>query len=181
MSMGFGFVEFRTRDQAETAIRTLDGYVLDGHKIQLKISHRPGSLELASKDKKKAKSSKVIIKNLPFEATRKDVVELLGAFGQLKLCRVPKKFDKLARGFAFVEFNLAKEAEAAMDQLKGVHLLGRRLVMQYAEEDSELAEAEIEKMMQKVKKQKGTRELAQARAMGKGKQESLEDDEDEGF
>lgn len=181
--MGYGFVEFRTKDQAETAIKSLDGYVLHGHRIQLKLSHRPGSQQLDQTDdktKKKKGSAKIIIKNLPFEATRKDVVELLGAFGQLKLCRVPKKFDKLARGFAFVEFALAKEAEAAMDQLKGVHLLGRRLVMQYAEADLANPEEEIEKMMAKAQKQQGTRQLAEMRGMGKGKtQLEADDDEDE--
>lgn len=181
--MGYGFVEFRTKDQAETAIKTLDGYVLQGHRIQLKFSHRPGTQtdtndETKLKLKKKG-SAKIIIKNLPFEATRKDVVELLGAFGQLKLCRVPKKFDKLARGFAFVEFALAKEAEAAMDQLKGVHLLGRRLVMQYAEADLANPEEEIEKMMAKAQKQQGTRQLAEMRGMGKGKTQLEEDNDDE--
>ncbi|CAN3371506.1 hypothetical protein DIURU_000202 [Diutina rugosa] len=183
LSMGYGFVEFRTKDQAETAIKTLDGYVLQGHRIQLKLSHRPGTQtdtndETKSKSKKKG-SAKIIIKNLPFEATRKDVVELLGAFGQLKSCRVPKKFDKSARGFAFVEFALAKEAEAAMDQLKGVHLLGRRLVMQYAEADSANPEEEIEKMMAKAQKQQGTRQLAEMRGMGKGKTQLEEDNDDE--
>lgn len=96
----------------------------------------------------------------------------------MKSVRVPKKFDQSARGFAFVEFNLLKEAENAMKQLEGVHLLGRRLVMQYAEQDSEDAEAEIEKMTKKVKKQVGTQNLAAARLAGKSKIE-LEEKEDE--
>ncbi|KAG7664163.1 MRD1 [[Candida] subhashii] len=178
LSMGFGFVEFRTKEQASVAISTLDGHVLDGHKLQLKLSHKQGGSTSASKIKKSNKSSKLIIKNLPFEATRKDLLELFGAFGQLKSVRVPKKFDSSARGFAFVEFNLAKEAENAMTQLEGVHLLGRRLVMQYAEQESEDAEVEIEKMTKKVKKQVATQNLAAARLAGKGKIQ-LEDEKDE--
>ena len=171
LSMGFGFVEFRTKEQANMAISTLDGHVLDGHKLQLKLSHKQGGTtsSSASSTKKSKKSSKIIIKNLPFEATRKDLLELFGAFGQLKSVRVPKKFDQSARGFAFVEFNLMKEAETAMNQLEGVHLLGRRLVMQYAEKDAEDAEAEIERMTKKVKKQVATQNLAAARLTGKGK------------
>lgn len=180
LSMGFGFVEFKTKEQAEVAIRTLDGKALDGHKLQLKLSHRQGgSTTNKNALAKSNKSNKLIIKNLPFEASRKDVLELFGSFGQVKSVRVPKKFDKSARGFAFVEYTLTKEAENAMNQLEGVHLLGRRLVMQYAEKESEDAEAEIEKMTRKVKKQVATQQLAAARLAGKGKIDLEEEDDDD--
>lgn len=174
LSMGFGFVEFKTKEQAEMAIRTLDNHSLDGHKIQLKLSHRKSGSKAAAD--KTNKTNKIIIKNLPFEATRKDVLELFGTYGQIKSVRVPKKFDKSARGFAFVEYTLVKEAGDAMELLSGVHLLGRRLVMQYAEKDLDNVEDEIEKMTRKVKKQAASREVAAAR-MGTGKMQ-LEEGED---
>ncbi|CAK7901082.1 multiple RNA-binding domain-containing protein 1 [[Candida] anglica] len=177
LSMGFGFVEFRTKEQANTAISTLDGHILDGHKLQLKLSHRQsGTTSTNKKTATGSKSSKIIIKNLPFEATRKDILELFGAFGHLKSVRVPKKFDKSVRGFAFVEFTMLKEAENAMNQLEGVHLLGRRLVMQYAELDAEDAEEQIDKMTKKVKKQVATQQLGAARLAGKGKNTLLEEE-----
>jgi multiple RNA-binding domain-containing protein 1 len=178
MSMGFGFAEFKSKDQAITAISVVDGTVLEGHRLQLKLSHRQNVVGSDKpKDSKSKASGKIIVKNLPFEATRKDVFELFNSFGQLKSVRVPKKFDKSARGFAFVEFLLPKEAENAMDQLQGVHLLGRRLVMQYAEQSSDDVEEEIEKLTRKAKKQVATRELGAIRATGKRKLD-LDDDED---
>lgn len=176
LSMGFGFVEFRTKDDAELAIRTFDNHNLNGHRMQLKLSHRKAGASKPERAKSE-KTNKIIIKNLPFEATRKDVLELFGTYGQVKSVRVPKKFDKSARGFAFVEYTLLKEAEDAMNQLEGVHLLGRRLVMQYAEKASENAEDEIEKMTQKVRKQAASREIAAARAVNQSKMQ-LEDAED---
>lgn len=178
LSMGFGFVEFSTKEQAEAAISALDSHVLEGHRIQLKLSHRKSGTKAAGS--KSSKSNKIIIKNLPFETTRKDVLELFGAYGSIKSVRVPKKFDKLARGFAFVEYTLLKEAENAMNQLEGVHLLGRRLVMQYADKESENAEDEIEKMTQKVKKQAASREMAAVRMAGKGKM-NLDDESQDPF
>lgn len=169
LSMGFGFVEFKTKQQAEIAISTLDGSVIEGHKIQLKISHRQNTVNNAKVKSNKKVSSKIIVKNLPFEAARKDIYELFSSFGQLKSVRVPKKFDKSARGFAFVEFLLPKEAESAMNQLEGVHLLGRRLVMQYAEQEAQDAEAKIEKMTNKVKKQFTSSQMASKRNATKGK------------
>ncbi|ODV96851.1 hypothetical protein PACTADRAFT_48657 [Pachysolen tannophilus NRRL Y-2460] len=179
LSMGFGFVEFKTSDQAKAAIAALDGHVFDGHKLQLKLSTRQHVVsETTAKTPKSAKSSKIIVKNLPFEATRKDVVELFSSFGQLKSVRVPKKIDNSTRGFAFVEFTLLKEAEQAMDQLKGVHLLGRRLVMQFAEKEATNVDEEIDKMTSRVKKQVNTTKMAHvSRLTGKRKIDGLEDDE----
>ncbi|GAV53245.1 hypothetical protein ZYGR_0AI05290 [Zygosaccharomyces rouxii] len=179
LSMGFGFVEFKSKTQALAVINALDGSVLDGHKLQLKLSHRQGGSSNTTKQSRK-KTGKIIVKNLPFEAARKDVFELFSSFGQLKSVRVPKKFDKSARGFAFVEFLLPKEAENAMDQLQGVHLLGRRLVMQYAQEDAEDAEEEIRRMTNRVKKQQASREYGAIRNSG-GRRKVDIGEEDEGM
>lgn len=180
LSMGFGFAEFKTKEQASAALRGLDGFTLDGHKLQLKISNRVGNKEDNTSNKsKKLKNGKIIVKNLPFEATRKDVFELFNSFGSLKSVRVPKKFDKSARGFAFVEFSTPKEASNAMDQLQGVHLLGRRLVLDYAEKESDDVEAEIEKMTKKTRSQAKTRELADLREGNSGKRKLDLEEEDE--
>ena len=183
LSMGFGFAEFRTKEQANAVISAMDGSVIDGHKIQLKLSHRQGNNNNnnANGKKKSGKSGKIIVKNLPFEATRKDVFELFSSFGQLKSVRVPKKFDKSARGFAFVEFLLPKEAENAMDQLQGVHLLGRRLVMQYAQQDAEDAEEEIARMTKKVKKQAATTALSNLKSGGGRKRLDMDEDNEDGL
>lgn len=181
LSMGFGFVEFKTKDQANAVIAAMDGFVIDGHKIQLKLSHRQGGNANDNGKKNGTKSGKIIVKNLPFEATRKDVFELFNSFGQLKSVRVPKKFDKSARGFAFVEFLLPKEAENAMDQLQGVHLLGRRLVMQYAQQDAADAEEEIARMTKKVRKQVTTAELSNLRSTGGRRRLDVDDGENDGL
>ncbi|KAG7819629.1 hypothetical protein KL928_002303 [Ogataea angusta] len=179
-SMGFGFVEFKTKEQAENAIKIMNGHLLDGHQLQLKLSNRvsQGKSENASAKKGK-KSPKIIVKNLAFESTRNDIFELFSPFGNLKSVRVPKKFDKSARGFAFVEFSTLKEAESAMDQLQGVHLLGRRLVMDFADAESKDAEEEIERMTKKAKFQTGVRKMAQLRESHSGKRKLDLEDESE--
>lgn len=158
LSMGFGFVEFRTKEQAQAALTALDNHNLDGHKLLIRSSHK--GLDAAEERKKDdtakklaGKKTKVIIKNLPFEASRKDVRSLLGPYGQLRSVRVPKKFDTSTRGFAFAEFVSAREAENALDALKDTHLLGRRLVLEFAAEDAIDPEVEIAKMQKKVGKQ----------------------------
>jgi multiple RNA-binding domain-containing protein 1 len=63
---------------------------------------------------------------------------------------VPKKFDSSSRGFGFAEFTTKRDAANAIEALRNTHLLGRRLVLNYAEAESEDAEKELEKMQQKV-------------------------------
>ena len=155
LSMGFGFLEFRTASDANAALKAMDGYTLEGHKLQLRASDKGADAAEVQRKEKSAKreanrSTKIIVKNLPFEASKKDVRALFGAYGQLRSVRVPSKMDRTARGFGFVDFTTPKEAEAAMDALRDTHLLGRRLVLDFAAADAVDAEEEIERMQEKV-------------------------------
>ncbi|ODV60322.1 RNA-binding ribosome biosynthesis protein MRD1 ASCRUDRAFT_47449 [Ascoidea rubescens DSM 1968] len=133
VSMGFGFAEFKTMEDANNFISTFNGKSILEHKIELKISNRVNDANAKIKPAGK-KNEKLIVKNLPFEATRKDVFDLFNPFGDLRSVRVPRKFNNQTKGYAFVEFVLSKEAEHAMQSLTGVHLLGRRLVIEYSNE-----------------------------------------------
>jgi multiple RNA-binding domain-containing protein 1 len=155
LSMGFGFLEFRSKEQAQAALQAMNGYDLDGHKLDIRTSQKAldAGIERQKEDKARAiagRRTKIIIKNLPFEATKKDVRALFGTFGQLRSVRVPKKFDSSTRGFGFAEFTTPREAQNAMDALRNTHLLGRRLALDFASADAEDAEEEIERMQKKV-------------------------------
>lgn len=68
------------------------------------------------------------------------------AHGQLKSVRLPKRFDARSRGFAFLEFVTRHEAENAYAALRHTHLLGRHLVLEWAEE----AEQDLDALRQKA-------------------------------
>ena len=158
LSMGFGFVEFSSKAEAQAALAALDGYKLDGHDLVIRASHK--ALDAAEERRKEdnakklaGRKTKIIIKNLPFEASKKDVRSLFGSYGKLRSVRVPKKFDSSTRGFAFADFVTPREAESAIDALRDTHLLGRRLVLEFTAEDSIDPEQEIENMQRKIGKQ----------------------------
>lgn len=158
LSAGFGFLEFASKAEANTALKAMNGYDLDGHKLLIKASHKGADAaeERRKEDRAKKmnnKKTKIIVKNLPFEANKKDIYNLFGTYGKLRSVRMPKKFGGSTRGFAFAEFVSPREAENALESLKSTHLLGRRLVLDFAEEDVLDPEEEIEKMRQKVSKQ----------------------------
>ncbi|KAK2014819.1 RNA recognition domain-containing protein [Colletotrichum eremochloae] len=155
LSMGFGFVVFKTKDQARAALKAMDGFVLEGHTLAVKGSHKGQDAAEERRREDKARKAagqrtKIVIKNLPFEATKKDIRTLFGTYGQLRAVRLPKKFGNSTRGFAFAEFVTPREAENALNALRDTHLLGRKLVLDYAEAEAVDAEEEIAKMQRKI-------------------------------
>ncbi|KAJ5106327.1 Multiple RNA-binding domain-containing protein 1 [Penicillium angulare] len=174
LSMGFGFAEFKSKAQAQAALGAMNGYKLDGHELVIRASHRAADAaeERRREDTAKkiaARRTKIIIKNLPFQATKKDIRSLFGAYGQLRSVRVPQKFDRSARGFGFADFISAREAENAMDALKNTHLLGRRLVLEFVNEEAVDPEEEIAKIEKKVGEQVDRVKLQQLTGIGRKK------------
>ena len=185
LSMGFGFVEFKTKRQAQDALKTMDGFVLDNHTLAVKASHRglDAAEERRREDRAKkaaGQKTKIIIKNLPFQASKKDIRTLFGTYGQLRSVRVPKKADQTARGFAFADFVTPREAENALNSLRDTHLLGRKLVLDFAEAEAADAEEEIEKMQRKVGGQ--VNKMALQQLTGRGRQKvNIGDNDQEDF
>lgn len=147
LSMGFAFVEYATEAEARQAAKLMDGKVVDGHALQVSLSRPVAAAPEGSSDAAKhlarraatadaaaraPKSAKLMVRNVPFEATKKELRDVFAPFAQIKSIRVPKRADGRARGFAFVEFLTKQEAAAAMEALKDVHFYGRHLVLEYS-------------------------------------------------
>jgi len=66
-------------------INLLQGGVLDGHALSLQLSHsRKETKSTHEKKHDKSKSStKIIVRNVAFEATKKDLQQLFSPFGQV--------------------------------------------------------------------------------------------------
>jgi multiple RNA-binding domain-containing protein 1 len=155
LSMGFGFVQFRTKPQAVGAAKNMDGHILAGHSLGVKLSHR--RLDAAEERrrteaarKQANQRTKLIVKNLPFETTKKDLRMLLSKYGELRSVRIPRKANHSSRGFAFAEFVSPQEAQSAHGALQHTHLLGRKLAIDYAEADTVDPEEELARMQKKV-------------------------------
>ncbi|PPQ82773.1 hypothetical protein CVT25_009268 [Psilocybe cyanescens] len=153
LSMGYGFLGFKDAEGARQAMKSVQGFVLDGHALHVSFAGRGADEGEAGKKGKdeatgtgKSRTTKMIVKNVPFEATKKDMRDLFGAHGHLKSVRLPKKFDSRSRGFAFLEFVSRHEAENAYNTLRHTHFLGRHLVLEWAEE----AEQDIEVLRKKA-------------------------------
>ncbi|KAK6496625.1 Multiple RNA-binding domain-containing protein 1 [Arthrobotrys musiformis] len=156
LSMGYGFVEFKSKVFADAAAAAMNGYFLDGHKLEVRGSHKGDDAAAERKKadlRKNAASTKIIIKNLAFEVSEKQIRSLFGQYGKLRSVRVPKKFNRTSRGFGFAQFVSVREAENAMEALRHTHLHGRPLVLEWAKEEAKDAEEEIQRLTKKVGRQ----------------------------
>ncbi|KAK1796435.1 hypothetical protein P4O66_009487 [Electrophorus voltai] len=166
-SMGYGFVQYKTPEAAQKAMRQLQAsgshfrsislvfshvstfqkYIffclqhctIDEHQLELKVSERGLKLGVAQTGRKKQTAkkqttSKILVRNVPFQATVKELRELFCTFGELKTIRLPKKGSGGGhRGFAFVDFLTKQDAKKAFSALcQSTHLYGRRLVLEWA-------------------------------------------------
>ncbi|XP_052209349.1 uncharacterized protein LOC127812867 [Diospyros lotus] len=139
VSMGFGFIEFDSIETAMNVCKNLQGTVLDGHALILQFCHPKKDDQVVKNVDKDGSSTKLMVRNVAFEATEKDLRQLFNPFGQIKRLRLPMRFGK-HRGFAFVEYVTKQETQNALKALSNTHLYGRHLVLERAKEGETLEE-----------------------------------------
>ena len=81
LSMGFGFLEFEKKEDAVKCMKAMQGVKLDGHALQLKFSNAAVKGASAGGRKRgaeevKVTGTKLVVRNVPFEATKKDIRQL---------------------------------------------------------------------------------------------------------
>ncbi|ETB61642.1 hypothetical protein YYC_01497 [Plasmodium yoelii 17X] len=140
ISLGYGFAEFKSKELAIEAIKKLTATKLDGHVLELSLSHNRikknkqaynNEEKQVIKDKKKI-TKKLLVKNLAFQVTKEELKKLFSAFGNIKNVRIPKNAYNRSRGYGFVEFMSKNECLAAINALQHTHLYGRHLIIDFA-------------------------------------------------
>ncbi|KFB52930.1 AGAP005249-PA-like protein [Anopheles sinensis] len=142
-SRGYGFIQFKLRKSADHALKNLQFAQIDGRTVELARSDRTlKSAHDAQDGRKSAKAkkqtgSKILVRNIPFQANAREVRDLFKVFGDIQSLRLPKKMaagaDESHRGFCFVDFVQEPDAKRAFETLsRSTHLYGRRLVLEWA-------------------------------------------------
>ena len=124
---GFAFVTFQTEGEAEAAVSSLNGKKLFGNILSLNISkpkEKPEIKKTSKKEKKKKKEalsqqSRLYVTNIDKDADMEEMKKLFGAHGTVVDLYNPGK------GFIFVSFSNAEEAEAAVKSLDGESVGGK--------------------------------------------------------
>jgi multiple RNA-binding domain-containing protein 1 len=83
LSMGFGFITFQSKETASSALNS--GVILDGRKLEIKFARQGITTEIKI-TKSSSAQKKLVIKNLGFSVSKRDLRELFGYVPPLGSC-----------------------------------------------------------------------------------------------
>lgn len=91
-----------------------------------------GAAATPSVRKGKEGLNKLLVRNVPFQASPEEIKKIFGMFDVVGV-RLPVKREGSSRGFCFVTFNSPDDVTAAIEHFgSSTHLYGRRLVLERA-------------------------------------------------
>lgn len=169
-SKGYGFVHYETAEAAETAIKAVNGMLLNdkkvyvGYHISRKVCYASHFTlyrynlhvmqERQSKlDEMKSQFTNLYIKNLDTSVTQEEFEEMFNRFGRVTSAVV--QFDEAgnSKGFGFVNFETHDEAQLAVDGLHDTEVRGKKLFVSRAQKKAE-REEELRRSYEQAKMEK---------------------------
>jgi len=127
-SQGYGFITFADEESKEKALK-LDGKEFFGRPLKVNLEARNRDPSVRSKAK-----TRLFIKNIPTDKTEDEVKALFTKFGSIENFFFIKDHNTdVSRGFGFMDFANAAEAQAALS-MNGEQAFGGPLVVKIAEE-----------------------------------------------
>jgi len=125
-NLGHCFVDLENAEDLEKAL-ALNGEKIGKVAIKIEQAKSKKDKEAGKTDEEKARDlCTLFVKNLPFEVTEEDLSEL---FDDVKEVRLPTGYGGNKKGFAFIQFESAKEVEDAIKEHQGVEFKGRTLFL----------------------------------------------------
>ncbi|KAF6171005.1 hypothetical protein GIB67_028566 [Kingdonia uniflora] len=115
-SRGYGFVQFEKENDAQNAIRRLNGMLINDKKVYV-------GLFVRRQERDRANGSpiftNVYIKNISETTTDEDLKKVFGNYGPVTSAVVMKDSNGDSRGFGFVNFKNPDDAASAVEKLNG--------------------------------------------------------------
>ncbi|KAI0647080.1 polyadenylate binding protein [Trametes meyenii] len=151
-SKGYGFVHYETAEAAETAIKAVNGMLLNDKKVY--VGHHISRKERQSKiEEMKAQFTNIYVKNIDPEVTQEEFLQLFEPFGEITSAVLQTDDEGKSRGFGFVNFHTHEEAQKAVDALHDSDVHGRKLFVARAQKKAE-REEELRKSYEQAKMEK---------------------------
>lgn len=126
LHQGYGFVEFRSEEDADYAIKILN---------MIKLFGKPIRVNKASQDKKSLDvGANLFVGNLDPDVDEKLLYDTFSAFGVIvtnpKIMRDPDSGN--SRGFGFISYDSFEASDAAIEAMTGQYLCNRPITVSYA-------------------------------------------------
>lgn len=138
-SRGFGFVQFDHEESAQSAIKQLNGMLMNDKQVYV-------GLFIRKQDRSRASGSlrftNVYVKNLPDTVSDEDFRKMFEKYGLITSAVIMKDADGNSRCFGFVNFQNPDNALAAVENMNGISCNEKVLYVGRAQRKSE-REAEL--------------------------------------
>lgn len=151
-SKGYGFVHYETAEAADSAIKAVNGMLLNDKKVY--VGHHISRKERQSKlDEMKAQFTNLYIKNLDTEVTQEEFEELFKRYGNITSAIIQFDEQGKSKGFGFVNYESHEEAQAAVDALHDTEINGKNIYVTRAQKKAE-REEELRRSYEAAKQEK---------------------------
>ncbi|KAL0694286.1 hypothetical protein Bca4012_061466 [Brassica carinata] len=114
-SLGYGYVNFTSPQDAARAIQELNFIPLNGKPVRVMYSHRDPSV-------RRSGAGNIFIKNLDKSIDHKALHDTFSVFGNIISCKVAVDSSGQSKGYGFVQYETEESAQKAMSQLNGMLL-----------------------------------------------------------
>lgn len=149
-SKGYGFIHFEDEECAESAIKAVNGKMINDRIVYVG-PFIPKSQRKAATGK--PKFNNCYVKNFASDLTDEGLKELFSEFGEIKSACIMRDEEGKSKGFGFVCFNDPDHAEAAVNTLNGKEINGSVLYVNRAQRKAERQEV----LRQQFEKQRNER------------------------
>ena len=154
-SKGYGFVHYETAEAANSAIKSVNGMLLNDKKVF--VGHHIAKRDRQSKfEEMKANFTNVYIKNIDESVTDDEFTQLFERFGTVISATVTRDENGKSRGFGFVNFASHEAAYAAVDELNDKDFHGKNLYVGRAQKKVE-REEELRKQYEAARMEKASK------------------------
>ncbi|KAL5199316.1 hypothetical protein ABZP36_020519 [Zizania latifolia] len=119
-SLGYGYVNFISSEDANNAMAILNFTVVNGKPIRIMFSNRDPTL-------RKSGRANLFVKNLEPNIDNKSLYDMFSSFGTILSCKVATDFSGQSKGYGFVQFECEESASNAIKSLNGMLANGRKI------------------------------------------------------
>ncbi|RPA87426.1 RNA-binding domain-containing protein [Ascobolus immersus RN42] len=123
---GFGFVEFKSEDDAEYAARIMN---------QVRLFGKPIRVNKASADKQKTAEigAELHVRNLDPMVDEKTLYDTFSTFGNLiQIPKIARNEDGSSKCYGFISYDAFESADKAIDSMNGQYLMNKQIHVEYA-------------------------------------------------
>ncbi|KAL6844334.1 hypothetical protein ACP4OV_026007 [Aristida adscensionis] len=139
LSKGYGFVKYSNPHDAAHAVIQLNGHLVEGMKIEVRVSGIPlkpsSSLVQSHANKRIIKEidmSNLYVCNIPLSMNTTKLVELFLPFGKITHARVAEQSNNQSKGYGFIKFADSHSAAEAVASMNGALVEGELIFVRVA-------------------------------------------------